>query len=251
MPRPEDTLDQLVRLARDEEALHAASERRPTANPSSDDAPADSVLPDSLTQPLTPALQLSFVDAIQARLANSERVPAPAPPRAIAPPRRGALVALVALAAAAAGVLLALRGSTDTDGPLSRYEVRLEGSEQTLRGSPQVLGLLRLQPSSRLRFGLRPQSDERGSVRVRAFVQGLAAAGPREARELEVTQEQSTAGALRVEALLPTPLPERGELLLYVGRPSTLARALPNDGPKSAPNPGSAQEFRWQFERVP
>jgi len=245
MPRPEDTLDQLARLARDDEALHAASERRPKANSSSDDEPPASVLPESLTQPLSEAQQRSFVDAIQARLANADRVPIPAPVASLA--RRRVIVAFVALTATAAGVLLALRFGTDADGPLSRYEVRLEGSEQTERGSTQALGLLRLRASSTLRFELRPRSDERGSVRVRAFVQGLAAAGSHEMRELEVTQEQSTAGALRVRAQLPTPLSERGQLLLYVGRPDTIDHALPGSAPASS----SAQEFRWQFERVP
>ena len=251
MPHPEDTLDRLARLARDDEALHAASERRPTTDPSIEAAPA-SVLPESLTEPISEAQQSSFVDVIQARLTHAERARSPSPLALHAHRRRGALFALVALTATAAGVLLALRGSPDENGPLARYEVRLEGSEQTERASStQVLDLLRLRPSSKLHFELRPKNDQRGSVRVRAFVQGVAATGSRETRELEVTQEQSSAGAVRVAAKVPTPLSERGELLLYVGRPAAIEQALPADLPGGASGPSAAQEFRWHFERAP
>src|SRR4249920_2795483 len=99
MPRPEDTLDRLARLARDDEALHAASERRPMALPREDFAPP-SALPESLTRPISEAQQLSLVNAIQARLASAERHPAAT--TLASRTRRGpaALAALVALAAA-------------------------------------------------------------------------------------------------------------------------------------------------------
>ncbi|HKO46374.1 MAG TPA: hypothetical protein VJV79_01540 [Polyangiaceae bacterium] len=251
MPRPEDTLDQLARLARNDEALHAASERRPTSPSSGEDLTPASVLPESLTQPISEAQQSSLVDAIQARLANAERSQRPAALVPFARRRRTALVALVAFTAAAAGVLLAVRGRPDPDGPLSRYEVRLEGSEQTERGSSQAPGLLRLRPSSELRFELRPSRDVPGSVGARAFLRGLTAGDTHQTRELEVTQEQSSAGALRVAAQVPTPLPERGELLLYVGRRNAIAHAPPSNGSSNATGPREAQEFRWQFERAP
>ncbi|HET7540375.1 MAG TPA: hypothetical protein VFK05_10910 [Polyangiaceae bacterium] len=249
MSRPEDTLEQLARLARDDEALHAASERRPPALPRSEEVPPASGLPDSLAEPLSEAQRASFVDAIQARLANAERVAVPTPLPSLA--RRRRLVTVVALTAAAAGVLFALRTGPDADGALSRYEVRLEGSQQTERGAAQVPDLLRLRPSTTLRFELRPTHDERGSVRVRAFVHGALAAAAGETRELTVSQEQSTAGALRVAAPLPAALSERGELVLYVGRPSAVEHAQPNDKLGTLPSLGTVQEFRWPFERVP
>src|SRR6188768_2800950 len=128
MPRPEDTLEQLARLARSDAALHAASERKPASSSRSDEAAPVSVLPDSLTEPLSEAQRASYVDAIQARLASERARPA-APATVTSLGRRPALVAVVALTAAAAGVLFALRGSPDAEGPLSRYEVRLEGAE--------------------------------------------------------------------------------------------------------------------------
>jgi hypothetical protein len=218
------------------------------ALPREDFAPP-SALPESLTRPISEAQQLSLVNAIQARLASAERHPAATTHASRT--RRGpaALAALVALAAAVG--LLVLRGRPDADEPLSRYEVQLEGSQQTERGSTQALARLRLRSGTQLRFELRPMRDERGSVRARAFVQALAASGARETRELEVTQEQSSAGAVRVAAHLPAPLFERGELLLYVGRPSVIADTLPNAASASAPGPGNTQEFRFQFERVP
>ena len=249
MSRPDDTLEQLARLARDDEVLHAASERRPPISSHPDDAPPPSVLPESLTEPISEAQRSSVVDAIQARLASPERVRSTPSFASVARRRRNALVAVVTLTAAAAAVLLALRGSPGADGPLSQYEARVEGAEQTERGSTQAVGVLRLQPSSELRFQLRPKSDERGSVRARAFVDSLAAGGAHETRELEITQEQSAAGALRIRARLPPSLSERGQLLLYVGRPAVVEHALPSDGPAS--EPGHAQEFRWQFERAP
>src|SRR6478609_3192685 len=231
MARSEDTLDQLARLARDDDALHAVSERRPTPPKNAEAAPT-SVLPESLTQPLSEALQTSFVDAIQAQLAaadagteraSSARSLAPRPSRL-----RGAYVAVVGLAAAA-GVLFALRGRPLLSESLSRYEVQLEGSEQIERGNTLAVRLLRLLPNSTLRFALRPETDVRGSVRARAFLRSLVAKGASETRELELTQEQSTAGALRVSAHLPTLMFERGELLLYVGRSSALEHLVPRE----------------------
>jgi len=252
MPRPEDTLEQLARLARDDEVLHAASERKPTADPSADESSPVSVLPDSLTEPISDAQRSSVVDAIQARLARSERSETPVPLVSILRlrRRRSALVTVVALIAVAAGAVLALRVKPDEEGPLSHYEVRLEGAEHTERGSADVSGALLLHPSSKLRFELRPRNDERGNVRARAFVQGLPVAGARETRELTVSQEQSAAGALRVAAQLPPSLAERGELLLYVGRPAAVESVQPR-APSGALQPSNLQEFRWQFERVP
>jgi hypothetical protein len=251
MPRPEDTLDRLARLARDDEALHAVSERRPMALSRGEDSAPPSVLPESLTRPISEAQQSSFVDAIQARLASSERRPSAPTLASRAPRRPNALVALGALGALAATVgLLVLRAQPNADEPLSRYELRLEGPAQTERGNTPAR-LLRLRSSTQLRFELRPLRDERGSVRARAFVQGPVANGARETRELEVTQEQSAAGAVRASGDLPASLPEHGELLLYVGRPSVIERTQPNAATGSGPTPGDAQEFRFQFERVP
>jgi len=251
MPRPEDTLEQLARLARDDEVLHAASERGQHALSSVEHEPNTGGLPESLTQPLSEAQQSSFVDAIQARLVSHDRVRSSVRPAPRVRRRMGAIAAAVALTAAAAGILLAPRGGSDAGGPLSRYVARLEGAEQSERGNTQAAGPLRLRAGSQLRFELRPQRDERGSVRARAFMLGLVAAGSREKRELEITQEQSPVGALRVAAQLPTALSERGELLLYVGRPAALERALPNDEPGRVPAPSQLQEFRFQFERAP
>src|SRR3954465_6308679 len=105
MSRPEDTLDRLARLARDDQALHAASERRPVARPSAQDSAPVSALPESLTRPISEAQRSSLVDAIQARLASPEGRPAATAlasrerrrARVLAPV---ALVALVALVAA-------------------------------------------------------------------------------------------------------------------------------------------------------
>jgi hypothetical protein len=253
MPRPEDTLDRLARIARDDEALHAASERRPVAWSSGEDSAPSSTLPESLTRPISRVQQSSLVDAIQARLASRERHTAttatPPTSRARRRPNALALAGLVALAAAVALLMLGKRPDAET--PLSRYEVQVVGSVQSERGNTQALGTLRLRPSTQLRFELRPMRDEHGSVRARAFVRGLATSGASETRELLLVQQQSAAGALRVQAQLLTPLPERGELLLYVGRPSTLDRTPQKTGAESPPGPGDAQEFRFQFERSP
>jgi hypothetical protein len=249
MPHPDDTLAQLARLARDDDALHAASERRPLTPDSADQAPA-SALPESLTQPISDALQSSFVDAIQARLADPKRTSVPPPRAPLGRQRRDALIAFVGLTAAAAGVLLTLRGSSDTEKPLPRYEVRLEGSLQSDRGVTQTPLLLRLRSSSTLQLDLRPTGDVQGPVLARAFLQRLATEGAGELR-VEVTQEQSPAGALRLTAQLPAVLSERGLLVLYVGRSSVIDRPLPKNESGHTLVPDGAQAFRWQFERAP
>jgi hypothetical protein len=60
----------------------------------------------------------------------------------------------------------------------------------------------------------------------------------RAAFELELKQEQSRAGALKIDVRVPESLPSRGELVLLIARESD----------RSARNP---QFFRWRFERAP
>jgi hypothetical protein len=252
MPRPEDTLELLARRARDDEALLPVSARRPRALARPDEEAPTSALPESFTRPISEAQQSSLVDAIQARLAGAERRPAETTQVSRGARRPTAFAAFGALAALAAAISLVLLGERkDAEQPLSRYELQMEGSQQTERGTSLAAGVLRLRSSTQLRFELRPKRDERGSVRTRAFVQSLAESGAPETRELKVSQEQSAAGALRLAAELPALLPARGELLLYVGRPSLVDHTPPNVVPSRAAGASSAQEFRFPFERVP
>jgi hypothetical protein len=212
MSRPEDTLHELARLAREDEALR---ER----------------LPLELQAPLSAEKTAALVDSIHARLAppRSPRDPVP-------PVRRSRFVAAggATIAALAAAVLFWVGRPPDSDAPLPFYDVRVEGAQQSERSGAQRAELLRLRPDSKLRFELRPKQDFSGNVSARVVLVDAGREG--DSLELEVAQERSATGALKVEARLPTGLPERGELMLVVSRASS------EEG---------ARRFPWRYERSP
>ena len=203
MPLPEETLAELARLAREDEALEGR-------------------LPPELSTPIAVEKTAGLVGAIQGKLAARSR-------------RRNFLAAGGAFAAMAAGVALFLGvGGGGEGAPLPAYDARVEGGQQSERSSAPQTDMLRLRAGSKLRFELRPRSDYSEPVNARVE---LARAGEGGASlPLEVTQQRSAAGALKLEALLPATLPERGELVVSVER---------------AGYPANSQRFSWLFERSP
>ncbi|MFZ5892797.1 MAG: hypothetical protein ACOY0T_17185 [Myxococcota bacterium] len=235
MPHPDNLLEQVVRLAREDEELGRASERRLTGTASPEDEALTADLPESFTRPISSAQESALVDGIQARLARS---------RGSAPRWRSVAGASIGVAAIAAGILLWITRTPSEDGPLAPYEVRVEGSLRTERSSAPSSGSLRLRAGSTLRFELRPRSDVHASVHSRVFVRGANSTSSLE--EMSVTQQQSAAGALRVDVQVPASLPPTGELLLYVGRRGAIERSLPRDSDSN-----EVQQFKWSFERDP
>lgn len=204
MPRPEDTLDALARLAREDEALH-------------DQLPAE------LSTPISAEKAAALVGAIQGRITTRTR-------------RRNFLAAGAAVAAMAAGVLLFVGRPGQA---LPEYEVRVAGGQQSERSSSEHRAeLLRLRSGSTLRFELRPQKDFTEPVEARVVLSSEKFAAQNAAQALDVSQEQSAAGALRVEVRVPDEVPATGRLLLFVAR-------------KSEPAGEDRKLFSWPFERSP
>jgi hypothetical protein len=257
MSRPEETLEQLARLAREEEALHAALERK-AAGASDANEPLLEGLPAELVEPLAREKEASLVDAIHARLAaraGGEKAARPlelAKARSNAQRRSIALASSAGIVAIAAGVLLWLGRPSDSTTPLPFYEAAVEGHQRSERSSSGPVEVLRLRPGSKLRFALRPQADFGEAVRARVLLSGAGSDAAGKPRELELSQEQSDSGALKVELRVPDSLPERGELVMLVGRASTLERELARRGEPSAdPTTRDPQRFPWPFERAP
>jgi hypothetical protein len=204
MPRPEETLDELARLAREDEALHDR-------------------LPPELSTPISAEKTAALVGAIQGRITNRTR-------------RRNFLAAGAAVAAMAAGVLLFIGRP---GGTLPGYEVRLAGGQQSERSSSEHRAeLLRLRSGSTLRFELRPHKDFSEAVEARVVLSSTELAARNEFQALEVVQEQSAAGALKVEVRVPDQLPATGRFTLSLAR-------------KSDPAADDRKLFSWPFERSP
>lgn len=207
MPLPEETLEELARLAREDEALRDQ-------------------LPPELSTPISAEKTAALAGAIQKKLQTRTR-------------RRSFLAAGAAFAAMAAGVVLFIVNTGDGLGPgdgppLPRYDARVEGGQQSERSTAPQTEVLRLRPGSTLRFELRPQSDYTGPVNARVLLQNGGKDG--QSLNLEVTQQRSAAGALKVDARLPSWLPRRSEIIVTLERPSS---------------PEGSQRFSWPFERSP
>ncbi|HET9930175.1 MAG TPA: hypothetical protein VFQ35_05800 [Polyangiaceae bacterium] len=250
MPHPEDLVDDVAQVARDEEALGAASERKLAGTASAADEALLANMPEFLTAPLSEQRRGAVVDAIHARIANSERPKSllvGVPSRAQRTPRGARLgVALMGATAMAAGIFVWLARAPNRGEPLSGYELRVVGALRSERSAAPATETLRLRPGTTVRFELRPQRDVRGDVAARVFVGGAASQA---LGELTTEQEQSTAGALRVDARLPDSLPAQGELLIDVGRRDALARVQPSTA--FARPSLETQQFRVTFERTP
>jgi hypothetical protein len=204
MPRPEDTLDELARLAREDEALHDR-------------------LPPELSTPISAEKTAALVGAIQSRITTRTR-------------RRSFLAAGAAVAAMAAGVLLFIGRPGAT---LPEYEVRVAGGQQSERSSSEHRAeLLRLRSGSTLTFELRPQKDYSGAVEAQVVLISKGFTARNEIHVLELSQEQSAAGALRIEVRIPNQVPATGRLTLSVAR-------------KGEPASDDRKLFSWPFERSP
>jgi hypothetical protein len=204
MPRPEDTLDELARLAREDEALHDR-------------------LPPELSTPISAEKTAALVGAIQSRITTRTR-------------RRSFLAAGAAVAAMAAGVLLFIGRPGAT---LPKYEVRVAGGQQSERSSSEHRAeLLRLRSGSTLTFELRPQEDYSGAVEAQVVLISKGFTARNEIHVLELSQEQSAAGALRIEVRIPNQVPATGRLTLSVAR-------------KGEPAGDDRKLFSWPFERSP
>lgn len=244
MSRPEETLEQLARVARADEQLHAALERRGTARAMPEDEPRLRSLPSSLSvsSPLSEDRQQQLVEQIRARMGG-------------APARTALLTRRVIVSAAGVGAMAAALSiwlsAPRVFAPLPGYQLRVQGAQQGERAAAPETGALRLRPGSRLHLALRPEADVTGDVRARLFVRAM---GERAlGAELLLKQEQSSTGSLRVEAEVPSSLPEGGELVLLVGRPPLVAKLAP-DGDETVLRrlPASdVQAFRRPFERAP
>ena len=68
MPRPEETLEEVARVAREDEALQAALERRSAGRSSPGDEALLSALPSTLSASLPESRKQELVDALEARL---------------------------------------------------------------------------------------------------------------------------------------------------------------------------------------
>ncbi len=196
MPLPEQTLAELARLAREDEAL-------------------EQHLPPQLSTPISAEKTAALVGAIHGKLGARSR-------------RRNFLAAGGVVVAMAAGVALVIAVGREGD-PLPVYEARVEGGQQSERSSAPQSALLRLRAGSKLRFELRPRSDYPEPVHARVQILGVG-------KNLEIDEQRSAAGALKLEAQLPASLPERGELVV------TIERASSSEG---------ARRFSWPFERSP
>jgi hypothetical protein len=210
MSRPEETLDELARLAREDEALREQ-------------------LPAEFQTPLSAEKTAALIESIHARLAPAHRPRDPVPLV-----RRSRFVAAggAAVAALAAASLFWVGRPLDSGAPLPLYDVRVEGTQQSERSGGQRAELLQLRPDSKLKFELRPKQDFPESVSARVVLVNAGKEG--DSLELEIVQERSAAGALKVEARLPSALPERGELVLVVSRTSSEV---------------GARRFPWRYER--
>jgi len=211
MSRPEETLEELARLAREDEAR-------------------TDELPPELRAPLSAEKTAALVGAIHSRLAPAGRTEPPAPVASSAPHRRFVAAGGAAIVAMAAAVLLFI-GSPG--GPLPEYDARVEGGQQGERSGDARAGALRLRPGSKLGFELRPRTDYTAPVNARVTLSRGNEGAP---LELELTQERSAQGALKVEARVPASVPARGEVVLSVERAGSVE---------------GARQFRWPFERSP
>lgn len=203
MPRPEETLEELARLAREDEALRDR-------------------LPSELSTPISAEKTAALVGAIQGKLTtrNRERL-------------RNLLAAGGAFVAIAAGALLFVGRPGQA---LPEYEVRVAGGQQSERSSlDQRPESLRLRGGSTLTFELRPRTDFSGALEARAVLSSREFAKG-EVQALELSQEQSASGALRVEVRVPASLPGSGTLMLFVARTSD-------------PLGDDRKLFQWPFER--
>jgi hypothetical protein len=229
MSRPEETLERLAALSREDQAL---AER----------------LPEELTAPLSDEKQSALVSAIEARLAAQRNGASKAPKvelstSAAAPPvRRIAALGGGALALAAA-LLLWLGRPLESPAVLPIYVASVAGAVQGHRGNDEAKPSLKLRSGSMLRFDARPAIDFDEPVGARVFVVSGDGAPVR----LTLDQERSASGALKVAARLPPVLPAHGEVVLLVGRKSTLENTA---DPRSA-GARDPQRFAWPFERVP
>lgn len=236
MPDREYLVEEVASLAREDEALGLASERRLSGTATAADEALSHDMPDSLIAPLSRERERAVVDAIESRIGRAGNV------RRL----RRAAGGAVAVSAIAAGVLLWVMSARNIDGLVPPYEARVEGGIQSQRSgerlsapSPQPLWI---QPGTMLRFELRPHRDVRGSVRARAFVREAGNEGSSR-QELVIAQQESPAGALRVELRVPSTLPAAGELLLYLGRRGAVEGDLADAS--------DLQTFRFSFKRAP
>lgn len=250
MSRPEETLELLARTAREEEQLLAALERHAEGRSSPGDDARLRDLPPALLPSFSEERQQQLVEQIRSRLqAGAGEAASTGSVGRVSRRPRSLLWGTIAATAVAASIGVWF-GAPRALAPLPSYELRVQGSQRSERAAAPETGPLRLRAGSRLRLELRPAADVTGEVRARLFARatGQRALGA----ELEVAQEQSSAGALRVEAEVPSSLPERGELALLVGRPAALAKVVPDgDEPDRLGLPASdARIFRRPFERV-
>ncbi|HET9953136.1 MAG TPA: hypothetical protein VFQ61_01460 [Polyangiaceae bacterium] len=247
MSRPDLTIDDLAQFAREDAAVQAAMERRAKGAPTPDDDLLLEEVPDFLLPSSSPLETAQLVASIQERLGAerpSEFTPSTTPGRTASKPRRMTwlLSASAGVVALAAAVLLWV-GAPPPE-KLAHYTVQVEGSQRGERAaSHEQPVVLRLRSGSELRFALRPETDVDGEIRARLFARRSDGSGT---VELLIRQEQSAAGALRVESTVPSTLPESGELVLVVGRAETL-RGLSASATLDVTE-RSGQAFRWRFE---
>lgn len=174
--------------------------------------------------------------------------PAPAPSPALSPqggkviplrPRgRGRWLALAAPLAAAAALVLFLRGGPE---PVPGYGLVVEGGRSAQRATPAASAgedkPVKLGAEERLRVVLRPDTAFEGTVAARAYL-----LGPRGLRPLDVPMEPGPHGTVVVPELRADMLGDgpagTWQVLFVVGRPGALPAEAEVAG--HAPKPGDA-----------
>ena len=153
---------------------------------------------------------------------------APPEPRPVVVTLRRLTVAVSALALAAS-LAFVLRGRTEAEAPLPKYEVAFVGGEQAWRGeAPEETNTAdkakhRFSHGERVRLSIRPGTTVSGPVEARIFLRRGD-----DVRPWPTAVDVSSAGAVRIAAspdTLPPGTEGEWELVVAIGRPQSLPTA--------------------------
>jgi hypothetical protein len=149
-------------------------------------------------------------------------------PRAVVVTLRRLTVAVSALALAAS-LAFVLRGRTEAEAPLPKYEVAFVGGEQAWRGeAPEATNRVdeakhRFSHGERVRLSIRPGTTVSGPIEARIFLRRGD-----DVRPWPTAVDVSSAGAVRIAAspdTLPPGTEGEWELVVAIGRPQSLPAA--------------------------
>jgi hypothetical protein len=165
-------------------------------------------------------------------------------PRAVVITLRRLTVAVSALALAAS-LAFVLRGRTEAEAPLPKYEVAFVGGEQAWRGEApndparsgetgdkaSQGGKHRFSHGERVRLSVRPGTTVSGPIEARIFLRR-----GEDVRPWPTSVDVSSAGAIRIAAspdTLPAGTEGEWELVVAIGRPQSLPGPSDLESPKA------------------